>query len=63
MSRMLLKSMSTGEYQANAKTMTREGITREVEDCVRTGSCEGDPRNNIEWHKTKGWTSGDDNAD
>lgn len=56
--------MSARVYQANVETMTREGITRTVEDCERTGSCEGDPWNNIEWYKTKGWVVvGDGNED
>ncbi|WP_312353933.1 hypothetical protein [Aminipila sp.] len=55
MSRKVVKNMSARVYQTNVEAMTREGITRTVEDCERTGSCEGDPGNNIEWYKTKGW--------
>ena len=43
-------------YEATVVKMTKDGIVRDVEDYEHEGACEGDPMNNIEWYKSKGWT-------
>jgi len=55
LSKKVTKRMSgvvTNIYEATVITMTKDGITRDVEDYER----EGAPRNNIEWYKSRGWT-------
>lgn len=63
MSKQVTKNMSTGPHEVSVVTMTKDGIMRDVEDCERTGSCPGDPRNNVEWHKAKGWKVSNEGQD